>query len=191
MASTGILIKVILLALAAMTFAMSTTRYSKGVPEGAVVISTREELNDFAGHHLSSALFHRDGGLQMIDMDRTVLAVVADELLPELEAVIEQQKAEIAKRKLEGDYDAEEEEELEEEEIGDDEDAIFERMRIEWDKLTDAQKLGEIDNGAAAKRDEAGAEGTQGCSFPRCFHHSHCRTFNDCHICGTGTKKCM
>jgi hypothetical protein len=187
MASTGILLKGILLALAATTFAMSTTRYSKGVPEGAVVISTRQELNDFAGQHLSSALFERDGGLQLIDMDRTVLAVVSDELLPELEATILEQKAQIAKRQLEEDYDPAEDEEWG---MDDDEDATFERMRIEWDKLTDAQKRGEVE-GAAAKRDATGAEGSQGCSFPRCFNTMHCRTFNDCHICGKGTKKCM
>ena len=103
MTHINILLKTVLLALVAGCHALSTTRYTQGIPAGAVVVGTREDLNAVVKANPSTVLNDADNGFHLVDGNGKVVAVASDELIPELENTMREIDAANAKGSLEGD----------------------------------------------------------------------------------------
>ncbi|PGH18651.1 hypothetical protein AJ80_04398 [Polytolypa hystricis UAMH7299] len=139
---------------------MSTTKYSQGVPEGAIVAPNREALNAIVEANPETILHDRDGGFHLLDMEGNVVAVAADELIPELQASFDEADKIIAKEK------EEEEKKRDKAEAG--------------DNTPEKEKEEET-----TKRAEAGLAADQACAHRRCFNSIICVTYKDCHICSS------
>ncbi|PYH45876.1 uncharacterized protein BP01DRAFT_365168 [Aspergillus saccharolyticus JOP 1030-1] len=88
MSSSAFHIKSLLILLIFISSAMSLTRYSKPVPQGAVVAETREQLNQITFENQYTVLYEEDGGYMLKQTeDGAVVAVAGDALCAELDKV--------------------------------------------------------------------------------------------------------
>ncbi|KAK2751017.1 hypothetical protein FQN57_000092 [Myotisia sp. PD_48] len=94
--------QVIFLAFAIPGLTMTTGRSAPAAPEGAVFVSTREELNKIVRANPETILDDVEGGFQLVDMAGKIKAVATGQLVPELKAAIKSAEAAAAKRELDG-----------------------------------------------------------------------------------------
>ncbi|KAI2882087.1 hypothetical protein CBS76997_7063 [Aspergillus niger] len=82
--------------------AMSLTRYTAPIPQGAKVVETREQLNQVVRENPETVLYDQDGGYMLKDESGTVVAIAADSLCPELDQALAEVEALQAETKLAG-----------------------------------------------------------------------------------------
>lgn len=94
--------KLLVLILVSSSSAMSLTRYTAPIPQGAKVVETREQLNQVVRENPETVLYDQDGGYMLKDESGTVVAIAADSLCPELDQAVAEVEALQAETKLAG-----------------------------------------------------------------------------------------
>lgn len=71
------------------------TRYQTTPPSDAIVVHDRQSLNDLVKIHSDTVLYAENGGYYLKNMEEEVVAITADDLCKELDAVFASIDAEV------------------------------------------------------------------------------------------------
>ncbi|CDM26837.1 hypothetical protein DTO013E5_6970 [Penicillium roqueforti] len=77
------------------TMVEALTRYQTTPPSDAIVVHDRQSLNDLVKIHSDTVLYAENGGYYLKNMEEEVVAITADDLCKELDAVFASIDAEV------------------------------------------------------------------------------------------------